>query len=82
MSTVKKKNNFVGSEEAVRIEQMLVQMAEDGAYNTKSTYSADAIQYPDNLIPFVDKHMNYLKTHPSLDPQHYLANLRLMTKIR
>ena len=81
MSTVKKKN-FFGSEEAIQIEKMLHLMATDTAYNTNSSYSADAVHYPDNLIPFVDKHMNYLKAHPSLDPQHYLANLRLMTKIR
>ncbi len=81
MSTVKKKH-FIGSEEAARIEEILRQMAKDSAYNTTSSYSANITQYPDHLIPFVDKHMNYLKTHPSLDPQHYLANLRLMTKIR
>lgn len=82
MSTVKKKTNFFGSEEAIQIENTLRMMANDIIYNTKSSYSADAVQYPDNLIPFVDKHMNYLKSHPSLDPQHYLANLRLMTLIR
>lgn len=81
MSTVKKKN-FFGSEEAIAIEQMLRLMSKDNAYNTTSSYSANITEYPDNLIPFVDKHMNYLKAHPSLDPHHYLANLRLMTKLR
>ncbi len=82
MSTVKKKSSFFGSEVAIQIEQTLRSMAEDVRYNTDSTYSADAVQYPNNLIPFVDKHMNYLKTHPSVDPHHYVSNLRLMTLIR
>lgn len=82
MATAKKKNNFLGSELAVQIEEMLRTMAQDSAYNTGSTYSADAEHYPDNLIPFVDKHMNYLKTHPNLDPHHYISNLRLMTRIK
>ena len=57
-------------------------MARDNVYNTGSSYSANSIQYPDNLIPFVDKHVNYLNAHPGLDPSQYIANLRLITRIK
>jgi hypothetical protein len=82
MPTLKKRVNFFDSEEGIRIKQVLVHMAKDSKYNTDSSYSANSMQYSDNLIPFVDKHVNYLNAHPNLDPQHYLANLRLITRIR
>ena len=82
MSTVKKRVNFFESEEGLEIEHTLRQMALDMAYNTDSSYSANIEMYPDNLIPFVAKHMSYLNAHPSTDPQHYISNLRLMTRVR
>jgi hypothetical protein len=82
MATVKKRVSFFDSEQGIKFKQILEDMADDTAYNTVATYSADAVQYPDNLIPFVDKHMNYINTHPSIDPDHYLANLRLITRFR
>lgn len=81
MATVKKVNLYE-TEEGAKIEQALVHMAADTGYNTEASYSANADLYPSHLRSFVDKHMAYLNTHPSVDPQHYLANLRLMTKIR
>ena len=82
MSTTKKKVNFFESVEGEEIKQTLQRMAKDGTYNTKSSYSANVVQHPDNLISFVDKHMNYINTHPSIDPYPYVSNLRLMTRIR
>ncbi|CAN5456799.1 hypothetical protein BH10PAT3_BH10PAT3_7870 [soil metagenome] len=82
MPTAKKKINLYESEEGAIIQKELRAMAADLAYNTGSSYSADSSAYSDNLIPFVDKHMRYLIVHPSVDPVHYLANLRLMTRIR
>ena len=78
----RKRAAFLDSEEGKEIKQTLKQMAIDEKYNTKSSYSANGDNYPDHLIPFVDKHMAYLSTHPSTNPEHYIANLRLMTKIR
>ncbi|MGI9027403.1 MAG: hypothetical protein ACR2FM_00975 [Candidatus Saccharimonadales bacterium] len=60
----------------------LQRMMEDASYHIKPGYSIDTETYPDNLVPFVESHLNYLKTHPQVDPMHYLANLRLMLKIR
>lgn len=82
MSTTKKRTNFFDSEEGIEVELILRKMAVDDAYNTDSSYSANSILYPDNLIPFVDKHMNYLLTHPAIDPRHYISNLRLMTRLK
>lgn len=66
----------------MEIKLTLQHMAKDSTYNTKPSYSANIVQYPNNLIPFTDKHMNYLYMHPAIDPYHYIANLRLMTRVR
>lgn len=77
----KKSRNFDENETEI-IRQMLQKIVLDQGYNTTSTYSANETDYPDHLIPFVEKHVAYLKNHPKLDPEQYIANLRLMTKIR
>ncbi len=82
MPTAKKRINFFESEEGLEIERILREMALNTAYNTDASYSANSTLYPNNLIPFVAKHMSYLNAHPSTDPQHYISNLRLMTKVR
>lgn len=82
MPTVKKKVNLFDTEEGAEIEKALRIMAEDKGFSTKASYSTNSTMYPNNSIPFVDKHMSYLSAHPSVDPEHYLANLRLITKIR
>jgi hypothetical protein len=55
-------------------------MVENGAYHTVSSYSANATNYPDHVISFVDKHMKYLSEHQAVNVDHYLSNLRLMTR--
>ena len=82
MSTKKKSINFFESEEGQEVERTLISMALDKAYNTEASYSANIETYPNHQIPFVDKHMNYLRAHPATDPTQYLSNLRLMTRIR
>jgi hypothetical protein len=81
MANVKKRVNFYESETGLHIQQVLTEMTQDGHYNTTSSYSANTDNYPDNLIPFVEKHMQYLNTHPNIDPEHYISNLRLLTKL-
>ena len=75
------KSSFFDSEESKAIKQRLQLMADSVTYNTQSSYTANGLRYPDNLLPFVDKHMNYLSAHPQLDAGMYLRNLRLMTRI-
>jgi hypothetical protein len=74
--------SFLDSEEAKDIKRMLQQMTQDISYSTQPSYSGDSLTYPDNLMPFIDKHMNYLSNHPKLDADKYLANIRLMTRVR
>jgi hypothetical protein len=77
-----KKINFQESEMGVEVEKLLRDMVLNAAYHTAASYSANSTTYPNNLIPFVDKHMNYLQAHPKTDPQHYMANLRLSTRLK
>jgi hypothetical protein len=69
---------FLESPEAIRVRTSLEALANDPNYNTKSMYSPAA----GGQVPFVDKHMDYLSQHLSVNVEQYLSNLRLMTKIR
>lgn len=82
MSMIKRQALFFDSAKGVEALRILQQMTTDDTYNTAASYSADTVAYPNNLIPFVDKHMNYLSMHQSTNPEHYIANLRLMTRLR
>lgn len=82
MPTVSKKSNILTSEEGQIIRAELESMQSDKRYHTKNTYTANETDFPDNVMPFVDKHMLYLSKHSELDPQHYLSNLRLKIKVR
>jgi hypothetical protein len=82
MATFKTRSGFLDSKEGLAIRQKLQFMMGDKTYNTQSSYSANSMQHPNNLITFVDKHMNYLNVHPKLDAHMYLANLQLMTRVR
>lgn len=82
MPTYKKKPNFVETDLGVEIEKALRSMVADTAFNTDSSYSANTVTYPDHQIPFVTKHMDFLRSHPSTDPRQYLANLRIMTRLK
>ena len=83
MAVQKRTADYFDTIDGQSIKQKLLQMAADNAqYNTTSTYSTNSTLYPDNKIPFLEKHMNYLIAHPNLDPQIYVANLRLMTRRR
>lgn len=65
------------------VREKLAAMESNSLLNTTaSTYTARSAQYPDGKMPFVDKHIAYLLSHPKLDPDQYLSNLRLMLKTR
>lgn len=82
MPTAKRNTAFFESEEGKAIEEILKQLDSSDSHNTESSYSINSDLYPDNLIPFVDKHKNYLIKHPSTDPMQYIANLKLITRRR
>ncbi len=77
----KRRNDFLNSEEGREIRQKLQQIVLSESHNTTSSYTPNG-EYPDNLISFVDKHMNYLCANPAMDAEQYVANLRLKTKNR
>lgn len=77
-----KRSDFLTSEEGREIKQKFQQMAASNSYNTTSSYNANSTLYPGNQISFVDKHMNYLINHPKVEPQKYLANIQLMSRVR
>lgn len=78
----KKRQNFYESEDADEIRALLISLQEDVHYKTDASYNANTDKYPDHLMPFVEKHMEYLNTHPDVNPTQYIANLRLVTKLR
>lgn len=82
MPIYKKRSNFLDSEEGNAIREELRQMMPGDTHNTLASYTPDGENYPDNSIPFIDKHMRYLNSNPKVDPTIYLANLRLMTRVR
>ena len=82
MPSLKKKSDFLGSIEGTEIENALKQMEIDTSFYTTSSYSANSDLYPDHRISFTEKHMRYLSQHQKVDPSQYLANLRLMTRVR
>lgn len=69
---------FVTSEAGLSAEAELITMESDPQYNTQTSFSSRQT----NRVPFVERHMIYLSQHPKLDWRHYVANLRLMTKIK
>lgn len=77
-----KRIKFYDSEEGLEIKRTLQLMDSDSTYNTVASYSADAVRYLNNLMPFVDKHMEYLNVHPATNARQYISNLRLKTRIR
>lgn len=63
------------------LERILRFMVADDRYITESSYSSNIALYPNHTISFVDRHIEYLHKHPTVDPHLYLANLKLMTRI-
>jgi hypothetical protein len=73
---------FLESEEAARIRESLLHMQTDSSFNTRPSYTANGVVYPDNHMTFAEKHMHYLSEHQDVNAQHYLSNLRLMTRVK
>lgn len=82
MALQKTRKDFLDTEEGKDIKLKLQNMVGDDSYNTAPSYNSNTVLYPDNLIPFVDKHMNYLMSHPRLEASQYLANVKLITRLR
>lgn len=82
MATPSTRPGFADTEEGKEIKAQLQQMESNSSFMTASSYSANTLLYPNNLISFADKHMEYLVKHPALEAAKYLANIKLMTRLR
>ena len=82
MAQHKRRVNFYDSQEGKEAARLLSGLTGDETYNTIATYSVQKEKYPTGLIPFVDKHMQYLESHPAVNIEHYISNLRLMIRFR
>ena len=64
-----------------QIQEVLIGMEQDDGLQTDLEY-VDNTLYSNRVVSFSEKHLIYLRNHPKINPQHYLANLRTMIKIR
>ncbi|HMH31181.1 MAG TPA: hypothetical protein VK534_01750 [Methylomirabilota bacterium] len=64
-----------------QIKELLKSMHSDNGLNTGTCYSDDDVLRT-TPISFEAKHMAYLKSHPKVNPQQYLQNLRTKVRIR
>ncbi len=80
MPSAKKRTDFFDSVEGAETKAKLEALVKNSAYNTRDSFSANSDNYPDGIMPFVDEHMEYLRTHPNIDINHYISNLRLRTR--
>lgn len=82
MTLLQRRTNFLQTEEGQAFEHALRDMVADMAFLTPSSFSANTTEHPDNMMSFIDKHIEYIVSHQHVNPEHYLSNLRLMTRKR
>lgn len=78
MTASQSKQSFLESEKGLLLRKELQEMVKSKRYNTRPVYSlvdTDGHQ-------FVEKHMNYMSVHPTMDHWQYVLNIKLMTKIK
>lgn len=63
------------------IDRLLTDMEKDSQLRTAPVLVKDA-EDSVKLVTFREVHAQYLRTHPKVNPQNYLANLHAMIKIR
>ena len=81
-STAFKRVDIYNSEVGTETKNALSALEDNPSYVTEVSYTSDREKYPKGIIPFVDKHLLYLHQHPTVNPLHYLSNLRLQLKKR
>jgi len=65
--------HFFASEQCATARKALQQLVDNPAYNTDSSY------FKNSDLEFVDRHLYYLSTHPGVNLQGYISNLKIMT---
>lgn len=81
MPVNKQRVDFLNSQAASDIKAELSKMAKSPKYNTEDSYTCSNAAHPDGKITFVEKHLQYIASHQDTNPSHYLANLKLKTRI-
>ncbi len=76
MTILETQQKFLLSEEGVKAKSDLMMMKNSTEFNTTPHY----ISSSGKELTFTELHMKYLCEHPSVRPQHYLSNLKLMTR--
>lgn len=72
-------SNSLTEEEVIAKLQAL---QDDPSMATHDAYSPTATDWPDNRIPFVERHLAYLRSHKLVKPEGYISNLALIIKKR
>lgn len=72
------RREFLESEIAALLRKELQAMVDDPRYNTRVRYSLSS----PSSTEFVTKHMKYMSNFPLLNHRQYVANLKLMTKLK
>jgi hypothetical protein len=80
-SLANSRTRFMESVKGQEIKAALLKMEADERFNTQRGYTNIESSELDNTS-FTDKHMSYLSQHLYVNPDHYLSNLRFMTKSR
>jgi len=63
------------------IDEMLQEMVANTELNTEPILVKDSDSVG-KMMSFKERHMTYLRNHPKIDREGYLANLKTMIKIR
>lgn len=77
-----KRVNIFDSELGTFVRNSLIALEDDPKYKTTAGYTSNREAYPEGIMPFVEKHLQYLHQHPAVNPEHYLSNLRLQLRMR
>lgn len=73
----KYQEGFINDVSEDKLVGVLKAMQNSSVYLTKPAFRGSSPRWTDNYVSFIDYHLNYLKLHPSLDPEQYISNLRL-----
>lgn len=79
MSPTQYRQQFRLSPAGQSTEERLRLMEEDDRYITPVSYSPSDSEATE--VSFTNKHLAYLGAHPKVDPEAYLANLRIKTRV-
>ncbi len=75
--TSTRQEGYINNVDEIEIVNELKALQTSKLYLTEPIYRGNAEKWPGNQISFIDFHLAYLKFHPSLNPRHYISNLKL-----